>query len=474
MMPATAARRVRAPYPPGEFYDEAIAPDGALRPGYGEVLEALEDASFTEAASAVARRSERTGATFGGEPFAVDAVPRLIGAGEWEWLERALAQRARALNAFIADVYGDRAIVRAGVVDAAAVTGAEHFEPAMMGLEAPAGHAPVIGYDLVRGADGRLKVLEDNLRTPSGLAYAVAARRAVEPVLAAVGLPPRLSPDACFDALRDALMRSAPGQDGPNVVLLTDGSRNTAWYEHRTLARRLGIPVVRPEKLRLHEGYLCRVFPSGRPQRIDVVYRRTDEDRLRDQHGRPTWLGEVLLDPLRRGRLAVVNAPGTGVADDKLIHAYVEEMIRFYLGQEPLIESVRTYDLTRPEMLTRALGRIAALVVKPRTGHGGIGVVVCPHATAEDRARVAATIRAAPHRFVAQEAIRLSRHPTACAGRLEPRHVDLRVFAIGTGPHTTIVPAPLTRVALDRGDLIVNSSQGGGCKDTWIFAGFGD
>jgi carboxylate-amine ligase len=358
---------------------------------------------------------------------------------EWAWLETALAQRARALNAFIADVYADQRIVSAGVIGLQRIRGAGHFEPAIEGVEVSEGHAPVVGFDLVRGADGKLRVLEDNLRTPSGLGYASAVRSAVT---SAHGNAPRLAYplDDCFHALRRFLFSAAYCAGDPEVALLSDGPSNSAWYEHRLLARRLGISLVVPEQLRLDQGRLCVRLPSGKLRPIDVLYRRTDEDRLRDEEGRPTWLAEVLLEPLRAGRLAVVNAPGSGVADDKLIHAYVEEMVRLYLGEEPLIESVRTYDLMRPELLTRVLGRFSGAVIKPRTGHGGQGVFIAGHASAADRAKVAAAVKAAPHQFVAQETVQLSRHPTVVGDRLEPRHVDLRVFVVGTGATTAVVP----------------------------------
>jgi carboxylate-amine ligase len=200
------------------------------------------------------------------------------------------------------------------------------------------------------------------------------------------------------------------------------------------------------------------------------VYRRTDEDRLRTPEGEPTWLAETFLGPLRAGRVSVVNPFGSGVADDKLVHAYVEDMVRFYCGEEPLIESVRTYDLGDREVLAEALERIDELVVKPRSGYGGEGVVVCPHATAEDRESVRREVAADPERFVAQELVELSTHPTVCDGRLEPRHVDLRPYAIGSGGSTVAAPVALTRVALDEGSLVVNSSQNGGGKDTWLLA----
>ena len=458
-------------YPLDDFYDEAVTPAGHARAGYEEILAAVEGESPAELADRVSGAITRMGATFqtdadSGE-FPVCPIPRVICKDEWDQLERGLAQRARALNAFIADIYGDREIVSAGVIPSPVVAGADYYEPAMVGVEHPGGHAPVIGFDLVRGLDGEFRVLEDNLRTPSGLAYAAAVRRAVESEFPLTA-DRRVPFDPAFGPLRSVLDEAAGSAEWPRIALLSDGPGNSAWWEHRTLARRLGISLVTPEKLRLHAGRLHAVLPSGQLRRLHVIYRRTDEDRMRDSRGRPTWLAEMLLEPLQRGYLGVVNAPGTGVADDKLVHAYVEDMIRFYLSEEPLIGSVKTYDLTRPELLTKVLGRLSGLVIKPRTGHGGHGVFIGPHASPAERTKVAEAVRAAPHRYVAQETIRLSRHPTVVDGRIEPRHVDLRVFSLGTGRRTTVLPAPLTRVALQRGSMIVNSSQGGGAKDTWI------
>ncbi len=463
---SSSARSTRG-YQAGEFYDEAVDPAGHPRPGYEEVFGALQGRDPAELSGRVLAAMKRMGATFSTADFPVCPIPRLIPAAEWALLERGLAQRAQALNAFIADVYGDRDIVSAGVISSQVVASADHYEPAMAGVFCPGGHAPVIGFDLVRGADGSLRVLEDNLRTPSGLAYSAAVRRAVEtqfPLTAQRRVPL----DPTFAPLRDALIEAAGGVENPRIALLSDGPSNSAWWEHRTLARRLGISLVTPERLRLRQGRLCTVLPSGQLRELDVVYRRTDEDRLRDEHGRPTWLAEMLLEPLQRGVLGLVNAPGTGVADDKLVHAYVEDMIRFYLSQEPLIESVKTFDLTRSDVLTKVLGRLSAMVVKPRTGHGGHGVFIGPLATAEQRASVASAVRAAPQRYVAQETVRLSRLPTVIDHGVEPRHIDLRVFSLGSGRRITVLPAALTRVALRSGSMIVNSSQGGGAKDTWI------
>jgi uncharacterized circularly permuted ATP-grasp superfamily protein len=457
-------------YEPGDYFDEAVDPQGRPRPGYKDVLGALADVDPAELSARVDAAICRMGATFGEDDaslFTVCPVPRLIQASEWGRVERGLAQRAQALNLFIRDIYGDREIVRAGVIGQHVIAGAAHFEPAVVGIEQPGGPAPIVGFDLVRGMDGTLRVLEDNLRTPSGLAYSAAARRAVESEFPIAG-PRRLPIDPSFEPLRMALVEAAGGIEDPHIAVLTDGPENTAWWEHRTLARRLGVALVTPEKLRLRNGRVCVALPSGRLRPLDVVYRRTDEDQLRDAAGRPTWLAEMLLEPLQRGLLGVVNQPGAGVADDKLVHAYVEEMIRFYLGEEPLIESVRTYDLTRPDVLTKVLGRLSGLVVKPRAGQGGEGVVIGAQTKRAERARLADALRAAPDRYVAQETVRLSRHPTVVDGRVEPRHVDLRVFSLGTGTRTVVVPAPLTRVALRDGSMIVNSSQGGGAKDTWI------
>jgi len=329
----------------------------------------------------------------------------------------------------------------------------------------------VAGLDVVRDSDGSFKVLEDNLRTPSGIAYAVATRE----VLGAHVPPPSglrvRSLDAAFQTLGEALIAAAPAGAGedPAVVLLSDGSRNSAYYEHATIAGHLGLPLVLKEQLSVRRGRLYALI-DGDELAVDVVYRRTDEDRLTDDQGRPTGIAELLLGPILRGTLACVNGFGTGVADDKLVHAYVEDMVRFYLDEEPLLRSVPTYDPTQPGVLEEILERIDELVIKPRTGHGGYGVVIAPHARKEDVRAVAASLSEAPERFVAQEMIMLSRHPTVTDGRLEPRHIDLRPFAISVGDDVRVLPGGLTRVAFEPGALVVNSSQNGGSKDTWVLA----
>jgi uncharacterized circularly permuted ATP-grasp superfamily protein len=457
----------RAPYDVDDrFHDEAFEPAGEPRPHYRPVIKALEERDLGSLVAASAEAVRDRDASFGDSgAFAVDPVPRVLAPDEWRELEAGLAQRVRALNAFLGDVYGDRRIVAEGVVPARVIESADHFEPWMARMSVGGPWISVAGLDVVRDAAGRFMVLEDNVRTPSGLAYAEVAREIVGDLL-----EPRstVSLDSSYDVLDEALRAAAPpGVDDPTVVLLSDGPENSAWFEHRRIARRLGLPIVTFDDLDLREGGL-RARIGERLAPVDVIYRRTDVDCLCAVNGRPTKLA-ALLGLIRRGTLGVANMPGTGVADDKLVHAYVEDMIRFYLGEEPLVRSVPTYDLSEPSTLAYVLGRLGELVVKPRSDYGGRGVLVGGHATAEDHAQVARMIAARPDRFVAQETVPLSRHPTVCEGRLEPRHVDLRAFVLVAGEHVHVVPGGLTRVALDPGALVVNSSRNGGGKDTWVY-----
>jgi uncharacterized circularly permuted ATP-grasp superfamily protein len=386
------------------------------------------------AALAEAARVAAADVTFGDGPFRLDPVPRVISADDWAALEAGLLQRVRALDAFCADIYGARRIVRDGVMPARVVETIDTLEPALNGTSCDR-WIGIAGLDVVRAPDGRFLVLEDNLRTPSGMAYAVAAR-----VTTLMLLQPEHAPVA-VDGLRD-MLRLALG-DG-RAVVLTDGPSNTAYWEHERIAELLDIPLAEPD------GF----DPSG----FDVVYRRTNDSQLDSDVGR-----------LLHGRVRVVNAYGVGVGDDKLAHAYVEDMVRYYLGDEPLLGSVRTYDLGRPDVAEEALDRIEELVIKPRAGYGGEGVVICPHAAPEDVARVRDDVRAAPEDFIAQELVPLSEHPTVVDGGVALRHVDLRPFVfLGADGSGRVYPGGLTRVALDDGALVVNSSQNGGAKDTWV------
>ena len=473
-MSQAASSRSASPvaYKPGAAVDEAFDEDGRPSALYAELLGALEGTDLGDLRRRVNARVEEAGVSFGGDgerhTFPVDPIPRLIAAEEWARLSRGLVQRTRALHAFLTDAYGARRIVAEGLMPARVIESARYYEPWMHGAPLwPAGF--MAGLDLVRGGDGALRVLEDNTRTPSGLAYAVAARRALDAELATSAPAGRLDVTGAYPLLRRALVACTPERvEGPHVVLLSDGPANSAWHEHEQMGAEMGIPVVTRDELTMRGGRVHARTHGGSDRAVDVIYRRTDEDRLRDEEGRATWLADLVLDPVRRGTLTVVNPPGSGLADDKLVHAYVEEMVRFYLGEEPLVPSVRTYDLGDPDQLAQALERLGDLVVKPRDGYGGQGVVICRFASAEDRRAVEQKVREDPDSYIAQETVMLSTHPTVIEGRLEPRHVDLRPFVIGGGDSSMAVPGALTRVAFGSGELVVNSSRNGGGKDTWV------
>jgi uncharacterized circularly permuted ATP-grasp superfamily protein len=445
---------------------------------FGRLLTALDEVDLRALSRSLSDDLRERKVTFGasdgghGEAFVVDPVPRLIEREEWDALAAGLAQRARALEQFVADVYGERRIVAAGRVPWSAIASAEFFEPRMAQLP-PAGGCwiPIAGLDVVRDGEGPFVVLEDNVRTPSGIAYALAAREALSGRVAVPeGMRVR-SLEPAYEWLGEALRATAPPDAGehPSVVVLTDGPSNSAYYEHGAIARRLGLPLVRLGDLRVRGDRLFADTDDG-VVAVDVIYRRTDEDRLFDATGACTPLGKALLGPLEAQTLACANAFGTGVADDKLVHSYVEEMVRFYLGEEPLLASVPTYDLSQPGVLEMTLERLEELVVKPRSGHGGIGVVVGSRADAQTLAAVADELAATPEQFIVQETVQLSRQPTVCDDGLEPRHVDLRPFTFAVGDRVEVFPGGLTRVALERGSLVVNSSQRGGAKDTWVLA----
>lgn len=451
--------------------DEEREADGTVRALYARTLDVLDDSNLHELSATVERVLADSRVTFGGDRFVVDPVPRLIDADEWAGLERGLTQRMRALNAFLHDAYGARRIVDAGIVDAATIDRAEGYEPDLQGrLPADVAPAAIIGFDLVRGPDRRFVVLEDNLRTPSGIAYLVAARRALAASLPAAGLPrPRPVDPAIYDLLGATLRAAAPAQAGPDpaIIVLTDGPGNVASYEHAQIAAALGIPLVTPSELDAGGDRLCRRDEHGRLRGVDVVYRRTDEDRMRDERGAPTGVAELLTPPWLSGRLGLVNAFGNGIGDDKLIHGHVEDFVRFYLGQEPLIGSVPTLGLHTREAARAAGERLAELVIKPRHGHGGTGVTIGSQASPAQLAALRAELERHPERYIAQPIVPLSRHPTVIDGRLAARHVDLRPFAF-SGDGVALAPGALSRVAFDAGEMVVNSSRNGGGKDTWV------
>lgn len=454
--------------PEQDCRDEAFEPDGEPRSLYRELLEELARRDLGELHGRIEAKVAERALTFGEDrPIPIDPVPRLIGREEWESLEAGLAQRARALNAFLADAYGPQRIFDAGVVPRALLETSEGYAPAMAGLlDSGAPPATVAGLDLVRGADGELRVLEDNLRMPSGACYSLAIREIVEPELDAPLRP--LGLGGYLEKLGEAIRDAAPTDRGePFAVVLSDGPENGAWYEHERVGRELGLPIVTPEQLESSRGRLFARIARDRRQ-VDVLYRRLDADQITEPDGSPTGLGELLLPALRSGRLRCANAFGTGLADDKLAHVYAERMIGFYLDEEPLLRSVPSFDLTDEEDRREAMERLDELVIKPRGGFGGHGVTIMPRASEPERKRAIAVVRRRPERFIAQEPVALSSHPTVRGDGLAPRRIDLRPFVISSSGGQVAMVGGLTRFARGAGEMIVNSSQGGGCKDTWV------
>lgn len=396
----------------------------------------------------------------GGHAFRADPVPRVLDAEEWDVLSDGLAQRIRALDAFVADVYSERRCVADGVVPAEVLDATPYLEQDLTGSAPVAGAwISVAGFDVVRDEDGALLVLEDNVRTPSGMAYAMAVSEAVAQVL---GVRPPSDLGECTSALRRCLEATNPGVEGA-LVLLTDGPENSAYYEHRRLADEAGLELVELDDLRRDGDRL--ELADGTPVR--AVYRRTEQDGL--VPGDPAAdVAGLLLEPWRAGRVGMVNCYGTGVADDKSVHAHVDDMVRYYLGQEPRVRSVRTYDLTDADRLQEALDRLPELVAKPRDGAGGEGVVIGPAASAEQLAATREAMRGEPRRWIVQDVVSLSTQPTIVDGVPQPRHVDLRPFVFFDGHEVTVPRGGLTRVALEEGQMVVNSSQDGGAKATWV------
>jgi len=454
--------------PAQDGYDEAWAAPGEPREHYAELLSAFAGLDVTVLRAALRFAMAENGVTFGDRPFEVCPLPRLLTAGEATRLAAGLEQRVRALNAFVVDAYGERRIVAAGRFPEWIIDSSEGFEPALAGRW-PGGPAPigVAGLDLVRGDGGELQVLEDNARTPSGFAYAISAARALRAALPFDGADHDDGADSLLECLTAAVRGALPDRPQPAVVVITDGERNFAHFEHVFAASHLGARLLRVDELVRDGDRLFYRDERGGEHGIEVVYRRCDEDRLFDEHGTQTLVAERLLEPWLAGNVAVVNGFGTGVCDDKLAHAYVEEMVCFYLEEEPLLRSVPTLDLTRDEHLGRLLEAPGEYVVKPRAGQGGGGVVVIAHARQPDVRRCLAAVREQPEAFVAQPLISLSTVPTLVGDSLVPRHVDLRPFIFSAPGWTRAVPSGLTRVAWSEGALVVNSSQDGGGKVTW-------
>jgi uncharacterized circularly permuted ATP-grasp superfamily protein len=467
------------------FADELFSAPGAPRPYAEDLISTLDAMGRVTLVDLGRRRDEifrQQGITFAisgpdgsgvqDRPFPLDLVPRIIPAGEWEEIERGLAQRLRALNAFIDDVYHGREIVREGIVPWELVLGSPQFRRAVHNVRPPGGiYCHVSGCDLVRDVDGRWRVLEDNCRTPSGISYVLENRLAMTRLAPELFAGYRVRPvDHYPQLLLSALREIAPaaGRD-PVVVVWTPGPANSAYFEHSFLARQMGVELVEASDLVVRDD-IVYMRTTGGLARVDAIYRRLDDDFIDPLEFRPDSLLGVpgLIRAYRAGTVAIANAVGTGVADDKAVYSFVPEMVRYYLGEEPLLDNVPTYLLRDPDQLAHVLDRLDELVVKPTGESGGKGVFIGPRATAEEIEGQRRLVLAAPERWIAQDLVCLSTTPTVTAdGTLAPRHVDLRPFAV-FGSELRIVPGGLTRVALVPGSMIVNSSRGGGSKDTWV------
>ncbi len=466
------------------FLDELFAPDGSPRPTAEALVQELRRLGPEGLIEAGRRRDAifmQQGITFetsggGGasheRPFPLDLVPRVLSGEEWRAIKRGLAQRIRALNHFVDDVYHAREIVREGIVPWRLVVSCPHFARAVHGIRPPGGvYTHVAGCDLVRHSDGTWKVIEDNVRIPSGISYVLENRAAMARLVPELFASYRVSPVEHYpQLLLRALRAVAPSAESEaTVVVWTPGPANPAYFEHAFLARQMGVELVEASDLVVRDDVLYMRTTRGL-ERAHAVYRRLDDDFVDPLEFRPDSLLGVpgLVRAYRTGSVAIANAFGTGVADDKAIYCFVPEMIRFYLGEEPILENVRTYLLSEPEVLDHVLAHLDELVVKPTGESGGSGVMIGPHADEAEIERMREVISAHPERWIAQDVVRLSTVPTVGPdGMLEPRHVDLRPFAV-FGERIDIVPGGLTRVALREGSLIVNSSRGGGSKDTWV------
>jgi uncharacterized circularly permuted ATP-grasp superfamily protein len=487
-----------AGYDTGAFYDEVFVPtsDGGVQPRehYRALFSQLEllDASALRRASNVANRSFlHQGITFtvysdaaqGTERiFPFDLIPRLIPADEWHLIETGLAQRIKALNLFIHDIYHEQQILQDRVVPRSLIVRARHFRREMVGVDVPYDqYIHIVGSDLIRDRDGNYLVLEDNLRTPSGVSYVLANRITMG----------RVFPDwfdevhvrsvdhyagQLLENLRGLATRPTPrGGAGPRVVLLTPGVYNSAYFEHAFLAQQMGIELVEGRDLFVLDNRVYVRTTRGREQ-VDVIYRRLDDDFLDPLVFRPDSLLGVagLLGAVRAGNVALANAIGTGVADDKVVYAYVPAIIRYYLNEEPILGNVPTYQAFDPDQCAFILDNLDKLVVKAANESGGYGMLIGPNASDAEIEEFRARVTANPRDYIAQPVIPLSRHPsfvpdpTGAGGRLEGRHIDLRPYILSGPNGVHVLPGGLTRVALRKGSLVVNSSQGGGSKDTWV------
>lgn len=471
-------------YDPGQrFFDEMFTPEGEVRPHYAGVRKYLEQLGVPE----FSRRTElldlafrNQGITFtvysdaqGTErTFPFDPVPRVIPASEWAHLEAGLTQRVRALNAFLNDIYHDAQILGDGVIPSELIYTSAHFRREVHGVQVPQGiYTHIVGTDLIRDEKGEYLVLEDNLRSPSGVSYLLSNRDAMRRIYPGMFEGQGVRSVQHYATALLSLLKSMSAREDGTVVVLTPGMYNSAYFEHAYLAQQMGVQLVEGRDLFVDGGRVWMRTTGGRKQ-VDVIYRRIDDDFLDPlAFRRDSTLGVAgLVEVYRQGRVAIANAIGTGVADDKAVYAYVPDMIRYYLNEEPKLGNVPTYLGLNPEHLAYMVEHAAELVFKGVGEAGGYGMLIGPASTRQEIAEYVEKVKAAPREFIAQPVVGLSRHPTfyGDSEAFEPAHIDLRPYILVGPQDVTIVPGGLTRVALRRGSLVVNSSQGGGSKDTWV------
>ena len=470
--------------PPGPgCYDEMLLANNQFRDHYHAYLAWLHQ---TDEKSIERKREEadllfhRVGITFnvygdgdGAErliPF--DSIPRIIPAQEWQHLDKGIRQRVTALNAFLHDIYHDQRILKAGVIPAAQILTNAQYQPCMQGVDLHRNtYVHITGVDIIRNHDGEYYVLEDNLRTPSGVSYMLENRKMMMRLFPELFHNQPIAPVERYPALLLQTLRESSPVDNPCVVVMTPGRFNSAYFEHSFLAQQMGVELVESADLVVKDGQVLMRTTTGL-KRVDVIYRRIDDDYLDPLAFNPDSLIGVpgLLSVYRAGGVVLANAIGTGVADDKSIYPYVPEMIRFYLGEDPILNNVPTWQCREPAALSHVLANLEELVVKEVHGAGGYGMLIGPCASREELARFRELLKARPDNYIAQPTLSLSTCPTFVDAGIAPRHIDLRPFVL-TGQELRLVPGGLTRVALTEGSLVVNSSQGGGTKDTWVMEG---
>ena len=464
------------------FFDEMFEADGTIRPGYASFKERVEELTKPELLNrhhTAERALMSMGITFNvyseGEGteriMPIDIIPRIVNNQDWQNLEKGLIQRITALNMFIDDIYNDQHILKNGVVPRELIETSKCFLPACMGLKPPKGiWCHITGTDLIRGDDGQFMVLEDNLRCPSGVSYMLENRELSKQIFPEILAKTGVQPVSDYPTRLFEMLTHIADRPNPNIVVLTPGIYNSAYFEHSYLAQQMGVELVDARDLVVSGGYVKMRTTRGF-EIVDVIYRRIDDTFLDPKTFNPDSMIGIpgIFEVYKKGRVALANAPGTGVADDKVIYAYVPRIIKYYLNEEPIIPNVKTYICGEEDDMKYVLENIENLVVKEANEAGGYGMLIGPKATKEDHALFRLKVKENPRNYIAQPVISLSRVPCMIDGQAEGRHVDLRPYIL-YGEKINVIPGGLTRVALRKGSLVVNSSQGGGGKDTWVLS----